>query len=77
MFKLISGDEAPKPRRKWSGIIQDIEAFVETGGDACEVMIPEDCQVQTVYNTYFQTAKRNHMPVTVMRRKGRVFIVKK
>lgn len=75
MIKTISINEIPAINK--GQVSQDIEDFMNSESEACEVFGSETRSVNSLHACYYQAVKNKNYPVDVIRRKNRVFLVKK
>lgn len=77
MYKPIKPDDLPKSRvREIPMVKEDLEDFMETGFAAAEVTIPDGCKPKSVYAAYTNRIKKLGLPVKMIMRDGRVYMVK-
>lgn len=75
MIKTININEIPAINKGY--VMQDIEDFLNSGVEACEVFACDGLSIQSLHSSYASAVKKNGYPIKVMRRKNRVFLVKK
>lgn len=78
MIKPIEKNQIPGINRGYT--MDDIEEFYNSEADACEVFGSEKQapdSLQSCYYAYYASVKRLGYPIKVIRRKNRVFLVKK
>lgn len=74
MIKAIEMNDIPNINR--GHFMSDIEEFVNSGMDACEVFGAKNQSGESLYSAYWNAVKKSGYAVNVMRGKNRVFLVK-
>lgn len=79
MIKKISEDEFRRATKKYGNEerARDIEQFVKSGENACEVVISGNRTAESTAASLTTTIRRMKVPVRVCRHKERVFLVRK
>ena len=79
MIREVNRDEIPKKRsgRPKGAATICAEEFLESGYDACEVDVPSGRSPASFCACMHKTVKRLDLPVAMMVRDGRIFLVKK
>lgn len=72
MIKYISINDIPK--KNHGRIIDEIEEFLSSGKDACEVVSSANKEPGSVYCTYVSAVRRYKYPLKVIRRNNRIFL---
>jgi len=78
MYKAIKYEDIPSADAyKLSWYDDDLSDFLETGYAACEIVIPAGRTPKLVYRAFQRAVRRTKVPVRVMKRGDRVFLVKR
>ena len=82
MIKSISLSSIPNCERgsRRGYRLKDIEEFLESGRDACEVVLVKDETPKNVWAAYHTACQRNKpydAMVQVMMRRGRIFLIRR
>ena len=76
MIKKISNETFTQARfkRTNTNIIADIEEFVASGDNACEVVTDDYKTIRSAYAAYKASARRSGYPINIMTRGKRLFM---
>lgn len=77
MIKRVSINEINNIGREQNGKVRnDLQEFVASCMDAAEVSIKGYRHPKNAYASYLNAIHRDHLPVRVIMRKGRVFLIR-
>lgn len=77
MANLKFDVEIPEKNKVKNETIEILRQFVESGNPVAEYIYGEDRNPEAVYNSAMHYAKKEKFPVSVIRRKDRIFFVLK
>lgn len=77
MANLKFDVEIPEKNKVKNETIETLRRFVESGNPVAEYIYGEDRRSDAVYNSAMFYAKKEKLPVSVVRRKDRIFFVLK
>lgn len=75
MIKQINIDDIPGIIKRNNAML-DVEEFIRSNMDSCEVISNEKTNVDSLWSAYYNAVQKLNCRVKVVRRKGRVFLVK-
>ena len=80
MIKTIDIESIPTDgRRVYRGRIRDVEEFIRSGANACEIVKQKGETVKTLWTSYYNAVNRQQYYrdlVQVIQRQGRLFLVR-
>lgn len=79
MLKPIDISEIPNktaPKSRNGSIMKEIEEFLKSAGSAAEAIVPSNRSGNSVCASYRNAIRTKSYPVSCIRRKDRVFLIK-
>ncbi len=76
MITQIAVDQIPDKRSDETVIKGQIEQFLKSDWDACEIDTSHYSSINAVYTAYYNEIKRKSYPCKVARRSNRVFLIR-